>query len=324
MLSVHNGICQKKKDNVRTIEHHAMEIEINQKKYKHKIRDNMVFITGANGHLGSQTISFLIKKDPEAPVGGLIRSPEKGKELKKNGVETRIGDYLDKESLQDAVQGVDTLLLISSSTLKNRVKQHENVIQVAKKAGVNHIFYTSIVQADKRLSPLSADHHETEKILTASGVDYTIFRHTFYTEFFPMFLGNAMETGQWFLPSGGQKINLAYRSEMAEALANGLLNPEKHRNKIYEITSSQKFTLSELAAIISKETGKEIRYNDLSMKDFEEGLNQAGLSQEQIGMAMMTAQTVVNGALAHTSKNLKNLLGRDPATVTDYIKSFMK
>ncbi len=106
--------------------------------------------------------------------------------------------------------------------MEGRVKQHKNVIDAAKETGVQHIFYTSIVQADKLLSPLSESHNETENLIYNSGILYTIYRHTFYGEFLPMYLGDALETGDWYFPSDGEKINLALRSEMAEALANGL------------------------------------------------------------------------------------------------------
>lgn len=282
----------------------------------------MILVTGANGHLGSQTIDSLLEKNSDEIIAGLVRSEMKGKELKEKGVELRIGDYTDVSSLQKAMKGVDTLLLISTSTMQNRVRQHENVINSAKEAGVKHIFYTSIVRAEDLLSPLSTIHHETEKILNDSGITCTIYRHTFYTEFFPMFLGNALETGEWVLPSNGQKINLAYRSDMAEALANGLAETDRHQNKVYEITSNEAYTLDELAQIVSKETGKEITYTDLPLKEYEGQLKQAGLPDDVIGMALLTAESVANGALAYTSGDLEKLLGRKPASLSEFIQAF--
>ncbi|MEX1212440.1 MAG: NAD(P)H-binding protein [Balneolaceae bacterium] len=90
----------------------------------------MILVTGANGHLGSLTIDSLIKNNPNAEIAGLVRSQEKGKELKKKDVELRIGDYDDPSSIKKAVQGVDTLLLVSSSTLKGRIEQHKKVIDL--------------------------------------------------------------------------------------------------------------------------------------------------------------------------------------------------
>lgn len=283
----------------------------------------MILVTGANGQLGSQTIDILLENNPDADIAGLVRSEEKGAELKKKSVEIRIGDYTNYPSIEKAVEGIDTLLLISSSTLEGRTDQHNNVIQAAKKAGVNQIFYTSIVEADKELSPLSPDHAATEKLIKESGISYTIYRNAFYMEFLPLFLGDALETGHWTFPSNGKPINLALRSEMAEALANGLANAEVHKDSIYEITSAQAYTLAEIADMLSEAPGKEISYSDISVSDFEQALTEAGLPKEQIAMSVMTAQTFVNGALDFTYDDMKKLIGRKPTGLDTFITQFV-
>lgn len=282
----------------------------------------MILITGANGELGSATIDNLMENNPEQKVAGLVRSEKKGRDIAEKGVELRIGDYLAKPTLDRAMEGVDTLLLISSSSFEQRVKQHENVIEAAKKAGVQHIVYTSMLQAHKELSPLTADHHATEKIIDDAGIPYTINRHTFYTEFFPMFLGEAMETGTWAFPSNGESVNFAYRTEMAEALANILANPGDHKNRAYEITSLEAFTLDEYAEKLSLASGKEITYKDVPLDEFVEGLEAAGLPDDVIAMSKLSAITVANGALDHTSDDLKKLLGRDPKRTYEFIREF--
>lgn len=283
----------------------------------------MILVTGANGHLGSQTIDFLLDKDSGEKIAGLVRSEEKGAELKEKGVEIRIGDYTDYPSIEEAVQGVDTLLLISSSTLEGRAQQHENVIQAAKNEGVDQIFYISIVKAEEELSPLSPDHFQTEKLLKNSGISYTIYRHTFYMEFLPLFLGDALETGQWTFPSDGNAINLALRSEMAEALANGLAEPENHINKTYEITSGRACTLNEIADMLSQACGKKINYSDISISEFKQALTDAGLPEEQTAMSVMTAQTFADGALDFTYDDMEKLLGRKPGGLETYIPEFV-
>ena len=284
----------------------------------------MILITGANGHLGSQTIDFLLKNNSDEDVAGLVRSAEKGAELKEKGVEIRIGDYTDYPSIEKAVEGINTLLLISSSTLEGRIDQHNNVIQAAKEAGVQQILYTSIVEADKELSPLSHDHAATERLIKESGISYTIYRNAFYMEFLPLFLGDALETGHWAFPSDGNAINLALRSEMAEALANGLANAEQHKNSIYKITSSQAYTLEGIADLLSEASGKEISYSDISVSDFEQALTEAGLPEEQIAMSVMTATTFVNGALDFTYDDMQKLLGRKPTGLETFISEFAK
>jgi NAD(P)H dehydrogenase (quinone) len=263
-----------------------------------------------------------MENNPDQKIAGLVRSEEKGSDIAEKGVELRIGDYLAKPTLDRAMKGIDTLLLISSSSFEQRVKQHENVVEAAKKAGVQHIIYTSMLQADKELSPLTADHHATEKIIRESGIPYTINRHTFYTEFFPMFLGQAMEIGTWAFPSNGEKVNFAYRTDMAEALATILVSPGDHKNRTYEITSLEAFTLDEYAEKLSLASGKEITYKDVSLDEFVEGLEAAGLPDDVITMSKLSAITVANGALDHTSDDLKKLLGRDPKRTYEVIREF--
>ncbi|SMO58079.1 SDR family oxidoreductase [Gracilimonas mengyeensis] len=279
----------------------------------------MILVTGANGELGSQTINYLLEKDPDANIAGLVRSEQKGTELKAKGIELRIGDYTDYASIENAMQGVDTLLLISSSTLDGRVKQHENVVEAAKDANVNHIFYTSIIKADKKLSPLSPDHASTEKLIKQSGIPYTIYRNTFYMEFLPLFLGDALKTGQWVFPSSGKPINLALRSEMAEALANGLQDKDQHKNKTYEITSGKSYTLAEIADMLSKAAGKKVSYSDISVPYFAEALQGLKITEEQAAMSLMTAETFSDGALDFSFDHLEKLLGRTPTDMQSFI-----
>lgn len=271
----------------------------------------MILITGANGHLGHLTIDALLKIDPSAKIAGLVRTPEKGEGLP---VELRLGDYSDVPALNKALQGIDVLLLISSGTMGNRVEQHANVINAAKAAGVKHIVYTSIVQADKLLSPmLSGDHWGTEQLVTASGIPYTILRNTFYMEFIPWFLGNAKETGTWIYPSNGAKVNFALRTEMAEALAKVLSEPEQHINKTYEITSSPSFTLTEITDILK------IKYQDVTVEEFKDLLTKAGLPEDQIQMGAGVGATFAKGALSHESGDLEKLLGRKPVDIKTFV-----
>ncbi len=279
----------------------------------------MLLITGANGHLGSAIIDFLLSKHNKTDIAGLVRNSEKGKAWQHKGVGLRVGDYSDYGSLQAAMKGVKRVMLISSSTFPDRVGQHANVMQAAKEAGVQQIFYTSMLQASKLLSPIAEDHAGTEKLLTGSGIPYTIFRNTFYAEYLPWFLGNAMESGHWYFPSQGAKVNLALRAEMAEAAANALAQPEQHQNKTYEFASTQAYTLQEIADKVSAVSGKKISYHDLSVESFKERMRQAGLPQEVITLQAGVGITFSKGALDYTGEGMQPLLYRKPTDLKAYV-----
>ena len=99
-----------------------------------------IAITGATGQFGSIALDLL--KAKQANVLALVRSPEKIL-----GVEARKFDYSKTEGQVEALQGVDTLILVSSNEIGQRFVQHNNVIESAKKAGVKHIIYTSLLGA---------------------------------------------------------------------------------------------------------------------------------------------------------------------------------
>jgi len=284
----------------------------------------MILITGANGHLGSHVINFMLDKKSGEDIAGLVRSEQKGAELRQKGVQLRIGDYWDRASLNQAVQGVKILLLISTSSLKNVAEQHKNMIVAAKQAGVSRIYYTSFVQAHKNLSALSPEHLETEKMLKDSGIICTIHRHTFYTALVPMILGGALDTGSWKFPSAGQKVNFACRPEMAEALANVLSEPAEHLNETYEITSTRMYTFEELAERLSEAAGRKITYTDVSVDDYLEQQKKAGVKDVMLAEIRVVAETISNGGVSHSSDDLQRLLGREPRSTEQFIREFVK
>jgi NAD(P)H dehydrogenase (quinone) len=101
---------------------------------------------------------------------------------------------------------------------------------------------------------------------------------------------------------------------MAEALAKVLAAPEKHRNQIYEITSSPSFTLTEIADILN------IKYQDVTVEEFKAILAKAGLPQEQIIVSAGIAVTFSTGALSYAGDDLEKLLGRKPVNIKSFLQ----
>jgi NAD(P)H dehydrogenase (quinone) len=234
---------------------------------------DMILITGATGHLGKKTIDFLLKNVSVKSVSALVRNLAKGEELKAQGIELRTGDYSDYNSLVQAFKGVDTLLLVSSGTLENRIEQHIHAIDAAKENQVKHIVYTSAIGANDKMKFIpGVDHYHTEEYLKASGIPYTILRNTFYAEVLPMLLGDALTSGDWYYAAGEGKANFASRTDMAEALANVLAHPSGHKNKTYEITSGKSYSFHELADVLRTISGKLVRYLPTPLEALKEGM----------------------------------------------------
>jgi NAD(P)H dehydrogenase (quinone) len=100
----------------------------------------MILVTGATGQLGNATIQSLLNKGvPAGEIIALARDENKAADLKNKGVQVKIGQYNDCDSLKAALQGVDELLLVSSNEMVDRLVQHKNVINADKENCVKHI-----------------------------------------------------------------------------------------------------------------------------------------------------------------------------------------
>jgi NAD(P)H dehydrogenase (quinone) len=265
-----------------------------------------IAITGATGQLGRLVIDKLKAKVPASEIIALARDPEKAADL---NVAVRPADYAKPETLAPALTGVDTLLLISSSEVGQRAVQHRNVIEAAKGAGVKRIVYTSVLRADTTPLSLADEHRTTEAALKASGIPYTILRNGWYTENYTASVGGAVAGGALIGSAGDGRISSATRDDYAEA-AVAVLTGEGHEGRTYELAGDEAYTLSDLAAEISRQTGKDIPYKNLPEADYAKALAGFGLPD---GLAQAIASFDVDasaGALFEDGRQLSRLIGR--------------
>lgn len=279
-----------------------------------------IAITGASGQLGRLVIEHLKLKAPANNILALVRNPELTEVL---GVAAKAIDYNKPDTLDSALAGVETLLLISSSEIGQRIAQHANVIAAAKKAGVKRIVYTSLLHADTSELPLADEHRATEAELKASGLTYTLLRNGWYTENYTGFVGAALANGALFGSAGEGRISSATREDLAEA-AVAVLSSDGHGNATYELAGDTAWTLAELAAEISRQTGKDIPYRNLAQTDYAAALEGAGLPQ---GLAAALAAYDVcasHGALYGSERTLRELIGRPSTTLAASVERTLK
>ena len=289
-----------------------------------------VFITGATGQLGKSTINFLLQKGIAAKqISALARDEAKAAELKSKGIDVKIGNYDDFDSLRTAMQGVETMLLISSSEMtKSRAVQHINAIKAAKESGVKHIIYTGFMRThEDPTSPLwfiAEDHVKTEKYLKESEITYTIFANGFYMDMLMDYVGEQiLETKTIFVPAGEGKINFVLRNEIAEALAN-VLTTGGHENKTYNIGIEQPVSFGEIAKHISEVTGVAINYVSPEPEVYQQTLMQHGVPEDYARMFTAFAVAFAADTMNISTTDLTQLLSRKPTTVQEYLLSKFK
>jgi NAD(P)H dehydrogenase (quinone) len=279
----------------------------------------MIAITGATGHLGRLVVAGLLEKVPAGELVAIVRTPAKAADAAAKGVQVRQADYGQPAALLAALQGVKTLLLISSSEVGQRATQHQSVIDAAKAAGVQLIAYTSILHGEHSRLALAAEHVATEKALAASGVPFVLLRNGWYFENYTGNLAGALQHG--FAGSAGTgRIAAAARADFAAAAVAVLTSPAQ-AGKIYELAGDVPFTMAELAAEVSKQTGKPVAYADLPADQYRGILTGAGLPPPVADILVDADLNITKGELDDHSGALARLIGRPTVTLAAAVKA---
>ncbi len=271
---------------------------------------NSIAITGATGQLGRLVVEQLKAQLPAERLVALVRTPAKAADL---GIAAREADYTRPDTLAAALAGIDTLLLISSPEIGQRVAQHRNAIDAAQRAGVKRIVYTSVLRADTSPLSLAIEHKETESLVKASGLAWTFLRNGWYTENYTGSIAGALAGGAFIGSAGEGRISSAARADYAAAAVTVLTSPG-HDGKTYELAGDSAYTLADLAAEISRQSGKAIPYKNLPEADYAAALKGFGLPE---GFAQAIAGWDVaasQGALFDEGRQLSRLIGR-PTTL---------
>lgn len=284
----------------------------------------MILVTGATGNLGKATINSLLNKGISANnIAALVRDESKSSELKSRGIQIRIGDYQDFDSLKSAFRGVEKLLLISSSSeIPQRFEQHKNAINAAKEIGVSHIIYTSFDMKDLRKSIMAEDvqyHADTSDYLKKIALPYTLMDNTLYADLIPIISGNNIMDEGISIPAGNGRTPFLPITEMAEAIA-VVLTTSGHENKEYVIAAERAISFAEIADLISEITGKTIAYNQTGKSSYISQLTHQGISGDDAAYLSRFAEAIAKGEFDTNKSDIELILGRSPISLKDFLR----
>lgn len=280
----------------------------------------MIVITGATGQLGRLVITELLKTHPATELVAAVRSPEKAQDLAALGVAVRVADYNRPATLDAAFAGADTLLLISSSEVGQRVEQHRSVIAAAKRANVKLLAYTSLLHADTSVLGLGVEHRATEALLVESGLPVVILRNGWYSENYGAAIPTALAHQTLAGCAGEGRIASAARLDYAAAAA-VVLSADHQAGKIYELAGDEAYTLSQLAAEISRQAGITVNYLDLAQADYQTLLSQAGLPAPIAALLADSDSGAAQGGLFDDGRQLSTLIGRPTQTLAQMVSA---
>lgn len=247
-----------------------------------------ILITGASGYMGRRTARLLI--DSGVPATDLIlvsRSPAKLADFAARGAQLRRGDFTDPASLVSAFVGADKMFLINAAPdhlpkRSDRAAIHRDTIAAAKAAGVGHVFFLSMIGAEKPGNP----YYAVEPALRDSGMRWTMLRTAGYAD------SMGRDAQRLYIPQGRigarddgtRKTAYASRDDFSAAAAAALARGS-HEGQIYNITGPQ-YSLRDIAALLSELSGKRIVVEQLEGEALRQYMLARGTDPQIVEMIM--------------------------------------
>lgn len=280
-----------------------------------------ILVTGASGHLGHLVVDALLERG--APASDIVaggRSVDKLADLAERGVRTVALDYNDPETIAAALDGVDSVLLISASEPGKRYAGHKNVIDAPAAAGVSKFVYTSVSKATTFDWPLGAEHKATEEAIAESGLPAVILRNDWYIENYTADVQRAEQSGVITSSVGDARVAAAARKDYADAAAVVLLG-DGHIGEVYELGGDVAVSYDDIAAAAGEVLGREVSYVRISRDDLLAGLAGAGLDAGTAEFVASMDDGIRGGVLADTDGTLARLIGRPTTPFVDGLRT---
>lgn len=270
-------------------------------------------ITGSTGHIGGLVASSLSASGAEQRL--LIRSRPTTPPLP--GASTRQCSYENTGQSRAALAGVRTLFMVSAAESNDRVDQHRSFIDAAVEAGVEHIVYLSFFGAAPDATfTLARDHWATERHILESGVEHTFLRDNLYTDFLPHLVG---EDGVIRGPAGNGRVATVTRADIARAAVTILEQPSAHSGAVYDLTGPEALSFVEIAQILTEVTGRRVCFHDESIEEAYQSRLRWEAPQWQYDAWVSTYTAVASGELARVSNHVRQLTGRTPESLRDFL-----
>lgn len=279
-----------------------------------------IAVTGATGALGSLTLAALARTEPVESLVALVRDREKAAGLTDQGFDVRVASYDDRAALDRALQGVDTVVLVSGSEVGRRVAQHSAVIDAATSAGVGRLIYTSAPRADTTDLVLAPEHRATEAYLASSGLDHTIARNNWYHENYAQQIEMTRATGTLVAAAGDGRVASASRADFADGLA-ALAVSTEHSGAVLELAGDVAWTHDDLAAALGQVVGREVVYQPVEADALVSTLVEVGLDEATARFVAALDTNIAAGDLDVDDRSLSTLIGRPTTPLVDGLRA---
>lgn len=277
-----------------------------------------ILVTGATGKVGSEAVKLL--REQAVPVRALVRDPGRAGALAEAGAEVVVGDLTEPASLDKALAGVTSVLLVSPAV----PAQELNVVDSAVRAGVAHIVkVTSKASAD---SPIARRRGQTEieAGLAASGIDHTLLRANAYMQNV-LILAPVIAQRDGFASSAADgRTGMIDARDVAAVAAGIAAAPGGHEGRTYHLTGPELISNADVAAVLTRLLGRPITFRAQTAEEDEQAMIRAGLPQPIAAMNAQAFSLTATGDAAWLSDDVPALLGRPARSFEQFAADYAR
>lgn len=257
-----------------------------------------VVVIGATGALGARVVEGLLAAD--GPVRTCTRRPLADPPA---GVDARLGDLGDPESLAAAFAGADCVFLVSSPT-PDQVGLETNAIEAAERAGCHRVVKVANIPIVGLETGLHGNHRAIERRLAASPLDAVVLQPSFFTSVIAR-QAELLARGILVLPTGPGRIAWIEPDDIA-AVAVAALTRDDLTGPLH-LTGPEALDGDEVAARLG------VRRLDPAPAEWRDGAVASGLLDPWLADSTVHLyEAVARGALAAVTDTVERVLGRPP------------
>ncbi len=236
-----------------------------------------VLVTGATGNIGSQLAGRLAAQE-DINVRAFVRDAGKAASLADAGVELATGTFEDAGSVSAAVDGIDTVVLITAPN-PNAAEQAEAVLSAAKQAGVRKVVRISALNADPDgPTDNTRQHGRTDAAIQGSGLDYVILRPHFFMQNLFMAAPSIGGEGNMYMGMGEGRLGLIDVRDIVDATEAAVVS-EDFNNQVLTPTGPASIDFNQIAASISRGIGKDVNYVAVPPEAVEASIIEMGMGE---------------------------------------------
>jgi uncharacterized protein YbjT (DUF2867 family) len=275
----------------------------------------MILITGASGSVGKAVLQEAIRK--KSKVRAMYRSKEEAAKAP-SGCEAALADYSDEQSLRKALNDVTSVYVVCSP-IPQLVELESNMLDACKESGVKHVVLNSALGAGDYGKSFPSWHRKVEDKLKATGMSYTILRPNGFLQNIVAFNAPSIRAqGVFYVAMGDAKVSYLDVGDIA-VVAVKVLQGGAHAGKTYELNGPEAISNQELAARISKVTGRTVTFVDIPESAQREAMLGLGMPEWQVTALLDLQQYYKQGGGGRSDRLLQTLIERAPVTLDQYL-----